>query len=77
MPGTHVGDLSYNKIGLEKENYECLAKTNFERKLNFLKMFPWLSNQAKAYFYDAMKPSPWWGRTLTCGAFAGLLCHVH
>ena len=41
MPGTHVGDLSYNKIGLEKENYECLAKTNFERKLNFLKMFPW------------------------------------
>lgn len=26
MPGTHVGDLSYNKIGLEKETMNVLAK---------------------------------------------------
>ena len=32
---------------------------------------------AVTYFYDAMKPSPWWVSTLTCGTFAGLLCHVH
>lgn len=31
----HVGDLSYNKNWVwKKQNYECLAKTNFERKLN-------------------------------------------
>lgn len=42
MLGTHVGDFSFNKkLDWKKQNYECLAKTNFERKLNFLKMFPW------------------------------------